>query len=298
MAFFRNSKSYFIKIMTGYGFYVCIIFTAVLCFSAEIYEDFGNGNKYSAFRALMEFDRDFMLGDTAFCSLEVMKKGAGSWISLFIPIVSSFSFVQLICDEYDSKAVRFEIFRSSRLCFHSSKFIVSCLSGGLAVMLGFGLFTIASYMLFPDISGYETDMRNMYMETLTNQQSITLERVTARLIAQKSASMFMYGAVCSVPAMLLTAIVRNKYLVLCIPFFIKYAVNQTLIKLQTQAAADYENMDVELLRAAGIVNPDALSRLNQYGNDKKYVLIYSFIITIIAFIIYLIAALRKEDSGE
>ncbi|MBO5383450.1 MAG: hypothetical protein J6A30_04030 [Ruminococcus sp.] len=298
MTFFRNIKSLLYKILTGYGFYICIIFTTVLSFSAEIYIDFVNGNKYSVFNALMSFDRDYMLRNTVFCSTEVMLKGSASWLSLFIPIVASFSFVPLMCDEYEAKAIRFEVFRSSKACYHSSKFITACLSGGLAIMLGYGLFMWIAYLLFPDISEYESGMQELYREMLMYRFPDLTESGFTIIVVQKLASMFMYGAVCCAPVIMLTIIIRNKYLVMCIPFFIKYALNQTCIKLQTQATADYNNMDMELLQNVGIVNPDALARLSEYGANKKSVLIYRGIIIAISFVVYLIVSLRKVDSGE
>lgn len=298
MTFLRNIKSLLYKVLTGYGFYICIVFTVILCFSADIYEDLANGNKYSAFKVLMDFDRDFMLSNTDFCSLEVMQKGIGSWLSLFIPIVASFPFVPLICDEYEAKALRFEVFRSSKVCYRVSSFITACVSGGLAIMFGFGLFTAIECLLFPDISEYESGMQEMYREMLMHRFPDLSESGFALVVVQKLATMFMYGAVCCAPVMMFTIIVRNKYLVMCIPFFIKYALNQTCIKLQTQATADYNNMDMDLLHSVGIVNPDALARLSEYGEDKKDVLIYSGIIIAISFVVYLIVSLRKVDSGE
>lgn len=298
MTFFRNIKSLLYKILTGYGFYICIIFTTVLSFSAEIYIDSVNGNKYSVFNALMSFDRDYMLRNTVFCSTEVMLKGSASWLSLFIPIVASFSFVPLMCDEYEAKAIRFEVFRSSKACYHLSRFITACFSGGLAIMLGYGLFMGIAYLLFPDISEYESGMQEIYREMLMYQFSELSESSFTLIVVKKLTLMFMYGAVSCAPVMMLTIMVRNKYLVMCIPFFIKYAVNQTCIKLQTQATADYNNMDTELLHKVEIINPDALARLSEYGGDKKNVLIYSIIIIVISFAVYKVASLRKVDSGE
>lgn len=165
-------------------------------------------------------------------------------------------------------------------------------------MLGYGFFMGIEYLLFPDISEYETGMQEMYREMLMYRFPDLSESGFALIVVQKLASMFMYGAVCCAPVMMLTIMVRNKYLVMCIPFFIKYALNQTCIKLQTQATADYNNMDMELLRNVGIVNPDALARISEYGEDKKDVLIYSGIIIAISFAVYLIVSLRKVDSGE
>lgn len=55
--------------------------------------------------------------------------------------------------------MRFEIFRSSKLCYNLSKFITACLCGGFAVMLGFGLFTLADYALFPNINEYSAELK-------------------------------------------------------------------------------------------------------------------------------------------
>jgi hypothetical protein len=123
----RNIKMDIYKILTSYGFYICIIFTVVLCFFTYIYEDSTNGDKYSALMSITSFDKDFMLCDTRFCSFEVMRKGSGSWLSLFIPLISAFAFIPLVCDEYEAKSVRLEIFRSSKMCYNLSKFITACL---------------------------------------------------------------------------------------------------------------------------------------------------------------------------
>ena len=86
----RNIRADFAKILSGYGFYVCIFFTSVLCFATYIYEDGDNGNKYSVFRSLISFDREFMLNDTMFCSFDIVRRGTGIWVFLFIPIIAAF----------------------------------------------------------------------------------------------------------------------------------------------------------------------------------------------------------------
>lgn len=294
----RNIRTNIYKILTGYGFYICIIFTAVLCFSAYIYEDSMNGDKYSVFMAYKTFDKDFMLSDTRFCSFEVMLKGAGSWLSLFIPLISAFAFIPLVCDEYEAKSVRFEIFRSSKLCYNLSKFITACLCGGFAVMLGFGLFTLADYALFPNINEYSAELKKTYEEFLVYSYLDITQNGYGFIILKKLGEMFLYGAVCAAPAIMFTGFIRNKYLVLCIPFFIKYAVSQTCIKLQSQAVSDYNNVDTEMLKISSIFNPDALSYLSDFGNDKKLVLIYNGVLLFSAAVIYLITQSRRLDSGE
>lgn len=294
----RNIKTNIYKIITGYGFYVCILFTTVLCFSAYIYEDSMNSDKYSAFMSLKSFDRDFMLGDTRFCSFEVMRKGAGSWLSLFIPLISAFAFIPLVCDEYEAKLVRLEIFRSSKICYNLSKFITACLCGGFAVMLGFGLFTLADYALFPNINEYNTELKKAYEEILVYSYPSITQNGYGFIILKKLGEMFLYGAICAAPAIMFTSLIRNKYLVLCIPFFIKYTIDQTCIKLQSQASSDYTNVDTEILKISSIADPDALSYLSDFGNDKKLVIIYNVVLLLTAAVIYLIIQSRRFDSGE
>ncbi len=178
-------------------------------------------DKYSAIKSLIVFDIDFMLSDISFCSFEVMRKGVGGWLSLFIPMISAFAFVPLVCDEYEAKSIRFEIFRSSKLCYHTSKFITACICGGLAVMLGFGLFTLTEYALFPDISEYEQGLIDSYHETLSYQYPDITQNLYATIISKQLIYMFFYGMVSVAPAIMLTSIIRNKYLVLCIPFFLE-----------------------------------------------------------------------------
>jgi hypothetical protein len=281
----------------GYGFYICVIFTVVLCFFADIY-DMGYGNKYSAILSLIKFDREYMLNDISFCSFNVMQKGAGSWLTMFIPIISAFAFVPLVCDEYEAKSVRFEIFRSTKLCFYVSRFITACLCGGLAVMLGFGLFTLTEYALFPNISEYEVSIKTTFEESLGCQYPEFVQGGYAVIILEKLGNMFLYGVVCVAPVITLTSVVRNKYLAMCIPFFLKYAMNQTCIKLQSQAVLDIENVDAGLQKISMVLNPDALAYLYGYGDEKFIVLVYSCAIIVLSAALYLILCARRFDCGE
>lgn len=294
-----NIKTNIYKIVTGYGFYVCIAFTVILCFSAYIYDNSDNGERYSVFTSLVTFDRSFMLNDISFSSVEVIRRGAsGSWLSLFIPIISAFSFIPIVCDEYESKSVRFEIIRSSKICYNLSKFITAFLCGGFAVAVGFVLFASAVCKLFPDINEYGEELKQMYENAFVSDHPSIIQDGLLLIVIKKSGEMFLYGAVCAVPAITLTGVVKNKYLVLCIPFFIKYAVNQSCIKIQAKALSDFNNTDTELMKFSSIINPDAFSYLSDFGGDKWIVLIYNVILVLAAATVYLVIQIRRHDSSD
>lgn len=284
------------KILTSYGFYVCVVFSAVLCFSANIYTDVVKDDRYSVFTALVTFDRRFMLTDTSFCAQSIILKGADGWLPMFIPIISAFAFIPLICDEHEAKSVRFEIFRTSKCSFYISRFVTALLCGALAVTIGYLIFIGLVLLLFPHLSEYRPQQTEMFYENLRYVYP-EISRGVLLPVVKTLGSVFIYGAFWAMPAVLLTAVVRNKYIVLCVPFFLKYALGQLCQKLQAQAVSDIQHTDMKLLEFTGVIHPDSLAHLSQLG-DKKSVLIYSGLLVIAAFVLYMLLQTRRLDSGE
>ena len=284
-------------IFTNYGFYICIIFTLILCLSTGIYFDDVTNNEYSVIRSLITFDKEFMLGNIDFCSMNIVIKGSGSWLSMFIPIISSFSFIPFICDESESKAKRNIIFRSSKLSFHSSRFISACVSGGIAVMLGYILFTVLSYIVFPNFNEYSSEMQDMYKDTLKYLYPKSPEYGMMYILILKYAEMFIFGFFSVVPAITLTAVSKNKYVVLCIPFFLKYSITQSCLKLSAKAYVDQENIDEKLIKLVCIISPDSILELFE-SEYQKWIIVYNISIVVVLFFVYMIIQNRRFDFGE
>lgn len=257
---FRNMKMEFKKIFSGYGFYLCVLFTCLLCFSAYIYEDVMNGNKYSVLRSFLSFDRKFMLGDTTFCS--------------------------------------FEVLRSNKFCYDTSRFFSGCLCGGLAVMTGFIIFVVIVHLLFPFIGSYSEELQKDYRAVLAAMNINIFGKFYVAEIVKKIWEMFLYGAFWAAPAMLLTGVIHNKYLILCLPFFLKYTINQTEIRMTSQVLENPEKVCPLFQQINMIVYPDALAELS---GDRKYmmqVLFYSFSVMFLSYIVYLFLQKRRVDRGE
>ena len=223
----RIIKTDFYKIVTGYGMYLCVLFTIILCFGTSIHIDMMNNDQYSVIRSLISFDREFMLSSYDFISINVALKGAGSWLSMFIPIISAFAYIPLVCDESESKSIRNAVFRSSKLKFYLSRFITAVLSGGFAVMIGYMVFCGMVFILFPGIGEFPAETREFYIKYLSDVYPSTADLGIGSALVIKFAEIFVYGAIAAIPSILLTAVSKNKYVVLCIPFFIKYALTQT-----------------------------------------------------------------------
>lgn len=292
----RIIKTDFYKIVTGYGMYLCVLFTIILCFGTSIHIDMMNNDQYSVIRSLISFDREFMLSSYDFISINVALKGAGSWLSMFIPIISAFAYIPLVCDESESKSIRNAVFRSSKLKFYLSRFITAVLSGGFAVMIGYMVFCGMVFILFPGIGEFPAETREFYIQYLSDVYPSTADFGIGSALVIKFAEIFVYGAIAAIPAILLTAVSKNKYVVLCIPFFIKYALTQTSIKLIAQAYSNGEGVGGKLTDISNMINLDYVLQIYEM---KSYRLILLYIIVAISTLaLYLFIQLRRFDSGE
>jgi len=292
----RIIKTDFYKIVTGYGMYLCVLFTIILCFGTSIHIDMMNNDQYSVIRSLITFDREFMLSSYDFISINVALKGAGSWLSMFIPIISAFAYIPLVCDESESKSIRNAVFRSSKLKFYLSRFITAVLSGGFAVMIGYMVFCGMVFILFPGIGEFPAETREFYIQYLSDVYPSTADLGIGSALVIKFAEIFVYGAIAAIPSILLTALSKNKYVVLCIPFFIKYALTQTSIKLIAQAYSNGEGVGGKLTDISNVINLDYVLQIYEM---KGYKLIAVYIIVAISTLaLYLFIQLRRFDSGE
>lgn len=272
----------FRKILSSLGFWLCVGMTILLMFSTQIYTDPNTQNRYSVIRALTNLTTEELAAHHEFCSIMVIQNARGGWFTLFAPIITAFCFVPTMCAEREENAVRFQIFRTSKLKYGISEFLSGMISGGTAVALGYIIFCGAAAVLFPGVSqmsGYEAEF---------------LKDITfgfPKLVL----GIWLFGAFWSVPAMFLTSVLRNKYLIMCIPFFAKYALSQTVQKLSQNAYADFENVDDAMLKFINTVNPDGLLWATYTANQAAA--LFFGITAAVFFAMFIIITQKRGDCG-
>ncbi|MCM1488326.1 MAG: hypothetical protein NC203_08175 [Firmicutes bacterium] len=241
--FFNNILASLKKILSSKGFYLCVLFSLLLFFCAEVYCDPDVNSRYSVIRALLNIGRDKMRQDSQLWSISVMKSARGGWVTFFAPIITAFVFAPMISDETAAKARSFQLFRSSSLKFSLSEFLSGTVCAGLAMALGYLLFCLCVYFLFPS------------PENITEWEEQLLGGFSPLSAAL---SVWLYGSFWSMPAMVLTSVLSNKYLIMCLPFFLKYVLNQSYQLLFQTACGDYVNVNERLLGFINVIYPDAL----------------------------------------
>lgn len=269
------------KFVTSYGFLICVGMAVMLLFSSEVYYDYDTQTRYSVFRTLMDFTFEERCARFELCSSSILKSAQGTWFTLFAPIIAAFCFVPTICTEREEKAARFQIFRTTRLNYCVSQFFAAVFAGGIAIMLGYSIFAAASQMLFPDIS----QMTEFAAEVL---QGTT---INIPLLIFKE---FLFGAFWSIPAMFLTSVLNNKYLIMCIPFFLKYGLMQTYQKI-SQNAFSLDGVDENARRLANAVNPDGILWI--YDETRLTVSLVFGISAAVMFAAFIIINRKRGDCG-
>lgn len=215
------------KTMLSTGFVAAIFIAFLLCFTENIYIDSKTMQAFSVFEVLFKFKRSFMESNTSFYSLSVFGSAFSGYSAMFLPVLASFPFVFSQSAERNSGNIRFSIYRTKRLKYYLSKFICAVLSGGICIMLGVLFFGIFSCCAFLGIEYYPH----------LNLEKYAPDGVFAE-VGKKLLSSFIYGGINAIPAFFLSSFCRNRYIILCVPFLMRFMLD-TATKKITANSPDY-----------------------------------------------------------
>lgn len=207
------------RTFSGAGFPAAVFVTFLLCFTESIYIDSSTMQAFSVSEALFRFDRAFMEGNPAFYSLTALESALSGYSAMFLPVLASFPFVYAQSAERNSGNIRFSIFRTGRRSYYLSRFICAVFSGGACIMLGVLFFGIFAFCAFPYPDGYAVS------DIFTG-------------VARKLVSAFIYGCANTSFAFFLSSFCRNRYIVLCVPFLMRFMQDTAVRKVTAGAAGD------------------------------------------------------------
>lgn len=191
-------------------FVILIFSVTVICLMTTIYID-EKGQSYTAIEAMFTIDRAVMLSDNSFSSYTVFTRGlSGRYSAMFFCVITAVSSVSTLIDERKSGYLRFVMMREDVLRFSASKLISAMISGGLLILAGNILYGMIVYAGFPGISEYSIEGISWLSGNLKVKAALYLVRT------------FVYGAFSVLPAMLLSAFMRSKYLNICLPYMLSF----------------------------------------------------------------------------
>lgn len=283
------------KSIISWSFLACIMLAFTLFITCSLYYDYNANCDVSIIRAFLIKNRSDMLQDTQFCTYNVLLNSISGWMKMFIPMIVSFPFVLFQCTEQITGFKRFSGIRISKQKYYTGTFLSSMLTGGLVMIVGFTLFCICIAFMFPNINEYELTTKESYEWWIYDAHPLFESLGYSYLILLRFLEVFLYGSVSAIPACFMMCFLKNKYLVISIPFFLKYLLLQHISRLRAEAYADYEKINEQLLVFIKIVDPDSVSQV--FSGDKeiwKNVLFYT-IILLLSYIFYCIIMNRRQD---
>jgi hypothetical protein len=215
-----------------------------------------------------------------------MSGSTAIWLHMFIPIVAAFPFIPVFCDERSGGGIRNTVIRMGKRRYNLSKFAAAFVSGGLGVTLGYALFGIVIAAVFPPLSSYNADMG------LYNQ--IYFPNGIVMGIISRLFGMFLFGAFFALIAFTLSAFVRNKYLVMCFPFMLKYIYDQIISKISIEAV---QSGNYEFAEKIGLFNTYSLLYYNMQGDNTAMLLFGYAFLAVMFFAVFSIFMNRRLDLG-
>ena len=230
------------RIFTEKSCLLCCAFVFALCFTASVGVA-ENGDPLNVLSYVFGGEKNPPSADM------IINSRGGSWLAMFLPIISGLCFANVICDDKSSKYTRCEVIRTGFYKLKAAKFLSALVSSGIVMAVGFAAFSFFIRSYFPKDGFVEINL--------------------AVIIAE----MFIYGIMSAIPALIATAFTNNKYLIVCVPFLLKYVLSQFAYKLSNDAYEDLWHPDLALAKLGMLIAPDSVSFVFTYPYKLEIIMI-------------------------
>ena len=287
----------FKKLFSSPMFWATVIGTAAICMFSELYFDPQTSTSETVISMYAKYAREAMLSDSSLCSYGAFTAGFGNWAAMFAPVLAALASIGICTDERKSGMWRFALSRVGRVRYGISGCLFILISGGLALMLGYGLFGILTTIMFPPLSAYPPESAEMFRELIFRPGSPISGLFAAGglplCVTAELLETFFFGMVCSAAAMLLFSICENKYVIICTPFFLKYSLSQIASVTSFKAIEDPMNFNEKLLNFSELIQPDGAKSFLSYSENALSVAILNAAFLAISAVIFCVIRIRR-----
>lgn len=184
-------------------FGVSIILVVLLEFTVICYGN-SHGREYSVFEILFVENYRELLRNEGISFYQLWNRTVGPYVAMFMPVIVIFPFINVFWTDRNSGYSLFIINRIGKKKYYLMQMTEAWVSSGLTVLFGTWIFHVLLYVLFP---GPE--------EAISLGQDILFQ-------IKNSVAVFLYGMVMGTPALFFSSILKNRYVVCCVPFMCVY----------------------------------------------------------------------------
>lgn len=276
------------KMCSNVAFFIVIIATAVIYASGIIYTDLTTMTAYNLFSIWMKPNYKIILANGGVSFETLFLDGPDSYIWMFAPILVSLPFVALLCGAKKNNNIRFELMRVGKKSYILGKMVAAILAGGMAFLLGYFIYGVALYIMMP--RGGAAAMEHItWIYSVTPQLTELYEFGGLKLqLVLRLVGIFVFGMTTVVLPFAVSAFIRNKYLVICVPFMMNYFLTVFLEKMYGIAP-----------KLASIMLPTNPAELFRFNLERAHwILLYWLGCVIVTLILHYVLLSRRCDCGE
>ena len=271
------------KIMSNIVFFLAILGVVVLLMLSNVYTSPETGEEYSVIGLATDKDKDALIKNGDLHAPDIIVGGVTGYMDMFVPVLVSVPFVMIVCGEKKNSNTRFEIYRVGKNRYITGRYFASMVAGGIVLMTGYIIFSVIISFIFPGNTGMLMEYQNEFILQQGGLTATVLKHFGMNgLYIIKFIRMFLYGAFFTTPAFGLSAVIRNRYIVISIPFMLSYLFQKVAEK----------HVEMKLYR----VIPENIGRV--YNIRWKEMLIVFGCIIILVPVLCRIYLGRKCDCGE
>lgn len=255
-----------------------VIGIVILLFSATGYTN-ASGKSYSIASMLMP-SQDFTMDGNIISMSNLIVNGMGGIFRVFSMICTGISFVMCLSAERTSGYVRYINYYAGTREYVLSKTLAGLISGGITGVVGFCLYATSIFI------------------SLKVQDSYSITEIDGSLLVKTvvvyGLGLFLYGVVTTSWIYLFAAWIKNKYLLICLPFFTYYLYLQLLFKVKLQF---FDAGRIDELNNISIIDSTSLIYTFTTSTHKMIIVIHSmFVLASMAIFYY--GMKRRKDLGE
>ncbi|MDE6313397.1 MAG: hypothetical protein K2M46_07205 [Lachnospiraceae bacterium] len=271
MKFLVYLKSELKQLFSSLPFWVCCILVTVLECSAGFFLE-RNGKELSVIETIITYSKQEMKDMGRIWSVNAFVSGVGSWLKLFVPVIASLPAVALYRDQASTGYRRCLIYRVGKKEYLIVKYLSGFLGGAITLTMGTLLFFLLTQLCFPSAACLQEWVVRSTLEAYHANSAFAMVMCRFGIV-------FLYGGIWASITYGLLGLVSNKYLIVGIPFMMKY--------IWQQCAEKWNIMD-----------GDALLYFSFGENNPLTVVVVVYGLLLLgSFFLFYFSNQRKEDIG-
>lgn len=280
----RLMKEEIKKMYTNPAFFIVIFAVMLIYATGVIYIEPMTQKSYNLFNISAMKNYREVLSNSWVSTETMIIRGPDSYIWMFAPILASVPFVALLCGAKKNNNIRFEMMRVGKRSYIIGKMLAAMITGGTAFLIGYIGYSIACYFILIPIG----EEGLFYISMNSNLNQLYEIGGIALIIVLRFVCIFVYGMTATILPFAVSSLIRNKYLVICVPFMLSYFFEVFLNKPI--------EIIMELSRTFSASQPADMIRFDSEQNLR--ILLYWLVCIVLTMILHYVVLNKRCDCGE